>query len=69
MRGETKKMMMCDEKRIEIEYQRLILEFAIEQFGEAVENFYNSQESLKCDSPEHKLANQLFQNWQTYLES
>lgn len=59
----------CALLRKEIEYQRLILENAIESFGEAVEAFYDKKEALKKDSPEFKLADSLFEHWQTYLSS
>jgi hypothetical protein len=57
----------CALLRKEIEYQRLILENAIEHFGEAVEAFYDKKESLKENSPEYRLANDLFKHWQDYL--
>ena len=53
--------------RSEIEYQRLVLELTIERFGEAVESFYDKKEKLKDNSPEYKLANNLFNTWQEYL--
>lgn len=53
--------------RIELEYQRMVLEHAIEQFGEAVECFYDKKDRLKKDSAEYTLANNLFETWQQYL--
>lgn len=59
----------CAVLRREIEYQRLILESAIESFGEAVEAFYDKKEALKQHSPEFRLANDLFKHWQDYLST
>ena len=59
----------CAQLRREVEYQRLTLENAIEAFGEAVENFYDKKETLKQESPEYRLATQLFDHWQNYLSS